>query len=220
MSGAKDRRGPIAAGRADKSVDAFPCGSDNPPVTRSEIVLIGPICAGKSTVGELLGAALTVEHLDVDHVADRYYAEAGWSVARFDAVQRRAGLLAAYLDGEPAMLSTLERALADHHGCVFSVGAAHSHFMTPALFDRARRALEPFPYVVLLLPDPDPAQSVAVLRERCRAFGLRDWRDDRCDLIERWVTDGCNQDLATLTVYTRGRTPAQTCEEILTAVSG
>jgi hypothetical protein len=103
---------------------------------------------------------------------------------------------------------------------VFSLGAAHSHFTMPALFERARRALEPFPYVVLLLPEPDPVQSVAVLRERCRAFDLPDWRDDGCDLIERWVIDGCNHELATLTVYTRGRTPSQTCDEILTAVSG
>jgi hypothetical protein len=138
-------------------------------------------------------------------------------VAQFADLQRRAGLLAAYHDGEPAMLSTLERALADHHGCVFSLGAAHSHFTTPALFDQARRALEPFPSVVLLLPEPDPTLSVAILRDRCRAFGLPDWRDDGCDLIERWVSDGCNHDLATLTVYTRGKTPEQTCDEILTA---
>jgi hypothetical protein len=189
-------------------------------VIRSEAVLIGPICAGKSTVGELVGAALGVAHLDVDHAADRYYAEAGWSVARFDALRRRAGLLAAYRDGEPAMLSVLERVLADYHGCVFSLGAAHSHFTAPALFDRARRALEPFSCVVLLLPEPDPARSVAVLRERCREFGLPDWRDDECDLIERWVNDRCNHDLATLTVYTRGRTPEQTCGDVLTAVSG
>lgn len=189
-------------------------------MTRSEIVLIGPISAGKSTVGQLLGAALGVEHLDIDHVADRYYTGAGWSVARFDALRRRAGLLAAYRDGEPAMLSALERALTDHHGCVFSLGAAHSHFTAPALFDRARRALEPFSYVVLLLPEPDAARSVAVLRERCREFGLPDWRDDGCDLIERWVNDGCNHELATLTVYTRGKTPEQTCREVLTAVCG
>jgi shikimate kinase len=40
-------------------------------VTRSEIVLIGPISAGKSTVGQLLGAALGVEHLDIER--NRYH---------------------------------------------------------------------------------------------------------------------------------------------------
>ncbi len=94
---------------------------------RSEIVLIGPACAGKSTVGDLLGEALSTAHVDADHVAERYYLEAGWSVERFRSVELRSGLLEAYRDGEQAMVFALEQVLGNHRGCVFSLGAAHTH---------------------------------------------------------------------------------------------
>jgi shikimate kinase len=186
---------------------------------RHEIVLIGPVCAGKSTVGDLLGEALATEHVDADHVAARYYLEAGWSVERFRAIERRAGLLPAYRDGEHAMVSVLERVLADHHDCVFSLGAAHTHFLTPALMDRARQALSSFAHVVLLLPSPDAARSVSILRERSVSLGLRSWRDADCDLIERWVIDSCNGDLATFTLYTEGRDAGRTKDEVLNALT-
>ena len=182
-------------------------------------MLIGPACAGKSTVGELLGEALSTVHIDADHVAGRYYLEAGWSVERFRSVERRSGLLEAYRDGEQAMVFALEKVLGNHRDCVFSLGAAHTHFVTPALIDRARQILASFEHVVLLLPSPDPARSVAILRERCRAVGLRSWRDAGCDLIERWVTDDCNREFATLTVHTEGQDAQDTKDEILSAVA-
>jgi len=190
-----------------------------PSGVRQEIVLIGPVCAGKSTVGDLLGEALAVEHVDVDHGAARYYLDAGWSVERFRAIEGRAGLLEAYRDGEEAMVSVLERALADHHDCVFSLGAAHTHFFTPALMERARQTLMSFAHVVLLLPSLDPARSVSILRERCGALGLRSWCDTECDLIERWVVDSCNRDLATFTVYTEGRDAGRTKDDVLNTLA-
>jgi hypothetical protein len=116
-------------------------------------------------------------------------------------------------------VSVLERALADYHDCVFSLGAAHTHFLTPALMDHARQTLMSFAHVVLLLPSPDAARSVSILRERCHALGLPSWRDAGCDLVERWVMDSCNRDLATATVYTEGRNPGQTRDEILRALA-
>jgi shikimate kinase len=85
--------------------------------------------------------------------------------------------------------------------------------------DRARQNLMSFSHVVLLLPSPDPARSVSLLRERCNALGLPSWRDAGCDLIERWVIDSCNRDLATFTVYTEGRNAGHTRDEILNAVA-
>ena len=46
------------------------------------------------------------------------------------------------------------------------------------------------------------------------AVGLLVEDADGYDFVEHWVKDSCNHDLATLTVYTEGRTPQETCAEI------
>jgi chloramphenicol 3-O-phosphotransferase len=68
--------------------------------------------------------------------------------------------------------------------------------------------------VVFLLPSPDLDRSVRTLRERSVADRGADWIADGYDFMEHWVKDSCNHGLATLTVYTEGRTPEETCTEI------
>jgi len=45
-----------------------------------------------------------------------------------------------------------------------------------------------------------------------------DWVFNGYDFIEHWVKDDCNHNLATVTIYTDGKTPEETCEEILQAI--
>lgn len=46
---------------------------------RSEIILIGPIRVGKSTIGKLLAEQLGLESYRVDDVCFKYYKEIGYS---------------------------------------------------------------------------------------------------------------------------------------------
>jgi hypothetical protein len=112
----------------------------------------------------------------------------------------------------------VERVLAEHRDCVFDFGAGHTIFDDPAQIDRIQRALSPFRTVVLLMPSPDLEESVRVLRERSG----------------EWVADGTpyfdfpryeakhplNRSLATLTVYTEGRTPLECRDQILPSIAG
>src|SRR5437868_940367 len=104
---------------------------DTRPATRLEIVLIGPIAAGKSTVAALLAEALGVPHASLDAVAWPYYAEAGWSRERFREVYAREGLLAAHRQLAPALVHAVERFLPQHRGEVIDLGAGHTHFDDP-----------------------------------------------------------------------------------------
>jgi hypothetical protein len=85
----------------------------------------------------------------------------------------------------------------------------------PALFARVQRALAPFRNVVLLLPSPDPAESVRILKGRYGGL-----ESNGVDFDAHFVTHDSNHDLATLVVYTEGKTPEETCAEILRRTGG
>ena len=114
----------------------------------------------------------------------------------------------------PALAHATERVLAEHRPGILDLGAGHSHYEDDHLFARVRRVLAPCPNVVLPLPSSDLDRSVCILRERGLAERGGDWIADGYDFVEHWVKDSCNHDLATLTVYTEGRTPQETCAEI------
>jgi hypothetical protein len=71
------------------------------------------------------------------------------------------------------------------------------------------RRLAPYPNVVLLLPSPDLDESVALLRKR-NTPTIND-----VALNQHLITHHSNHDLATVTVYTEGKTPEETCDEVL-----
>ncbi len=184
----------------------------------SDIILIGPVTAGKSTVAPLLAERLQIPHIALDRIAAAYYEESGCGEDVFEKIRQEQGFLAAYRRWWPSLAYATERLLTDYHHCVIDLGAGHSHYEDPELFARVRRALAPYRSVVLLLPSPDLDASVHILRGQAREQQGWDWVPDGYDFIEHWVKDHCNHDLATMIVYTQGRTPAETCDDILLCV--
>ena len=180
-----------------------------------EIVLIGPVGAGKSTVGALLGECLHLPWISLDGIANSYYEDYGLGPAAFDLLVAEQGFLSAYRRWWPALAYATERGLAEYPQGGLDLGAGHSHYEDTDLFERVRQGLAKCRNVVLLLPSPDLDRSVHLLRERSVKERGWDWVADGYDFIEHWVKDRCNHDLAAFTVYTEGKTPAETCEEIV-----
>jgi hypothetical protein len=101
---------------------------------------------------------------------------------------------------------------------VIDFGAGHSVYEDAALFARVESALAPFPYVILLLPSPDLDESVAILNERFAALLEREVGEVDPALLTlnaHFTKHPSNTRLAKLTVYTEGKTPEETCDEIL-----
>lgn len=169
---------------------------------------------GKSTVGELVAERLGLPFVDLDAVADRYYAEVGQDL---DAFLRRRGECG-YLDAlhwwQPARVHAVERLLTDEGDCVFALGAGHTHFEDAAYAQRAERALEPFVNVVLLLRSADVEDTVSVLRERSVRTRGADWIYEGEDILRGWVESRQNQRLATHVVYTEGRSPEDVADVV------
>ncbi|MEV4562145.1 shikimate kinase [Nonomuraea sp. NPDC049419] len=186
---------------------------------RAWMVLIGPAAAGKSTLGEAVAAATGRWFVDVDALGAGYYAEVGWSMDRLRERIRAVGRVAAEREWEPARAHAVERVVAGHPDAVIAFGAGHSQYTRPDLRERVREALRPVEHVVLVLPSPDPEQSVRVLRERSIATKGTDWiTGDGHDFLREWVHDAGTRELATTVLHTEGESPAESAGRLLDEV--
>lgn len=184
-------------------------------MTTSNIILIGPVGAGKSTQGRLIAQALNKTSVSLDSVAQKYYEANGFAPARFNEIKNSAGYLAAYRYWWPSLAYAAQQVTFDYSDCVIDFGAGHSHYEDTALFQSVAAALAGYSNIILLLPSSDLDLSVQRLRER----NPRNWIHDGYDFIAHWVKDDCNHRLATRTFYTNEKTPAETREEILSAIN-
>jgi shikimate kinase len=182
-------------------------------MSASTIILIGPIGAGKSTLGQLLAEATGLPRRPLDDLRFDYYKEIGYDEAHAERLGREEGFLALYRYWKPFEIHAVERTLEEHPGCVIDFGGGHSVYEDEALFARAEAALAPFPNVILILPAPDLDESVARMRER-----TGDIRDGEFCFHEHFVKHPSNHRLAKHVVYTHGRTPEDTRDEILCLV--
>jgi hypothetical protein len=185
----------------------------------TNLILIGPLAAGKSSTGKLLGDALGVPVLELDELRWRYYAEIGYDPERAEQLRRNGGIKARSVYWKPFEIYCVERILQDYPaGHVLSFGAGNSVYEDPVHLERAQKALAPYPYVILLLPSADLDLSMRVLTERFQALVPDCADEDLRQVIEinrHFVESPANARLATHTFYTISQLPTETCSEIL-----
>jgi shikimate kinase len=191
------------------------------PEAISDIVLIGPIKAGKTTLGKLLAAKLGLRGASLDATGWRYYIDAGFDLGHCSKLRDTEGELSSYRYFEGYLFQAFERHLRESRGCVIDLGAGHSVYWDSADLDRAKALLAPYANVVHVLPSPDLDRSAAILRHRTREVPWlnRIREQNGLDLNEQFLRHRSNFELAKLTAYTEGKTPEATAAEILAMVS-
>jgi adenylate kinase family enzyme len=185
----------------------------------STIILIGPMSAGKSTIGGLLAEKLGWPRYSLDEKRWEYYQEIGYDEAFADNIRQAEGMEGLLRYWKPFEAHAVVRILSDHSSGVIDFGAGHSVYEDDALFNRVQDALAAYPFVILLLPSPDLDESVEILNNRfvqmlAEEEGIE--ADSRTlQINEHFVKHPSNQLLAKKIVYTNGKTPDETCAEIL-----
>jgi hypothetical protein len=182
--------------------------------SRDEVVLIGPHRAGKSTLAALLGERLGLPVVSLDAVRWEHYRALGYDEAETARIREREGFWAMTRYLQPYAIAMVERVLAEHRDGIFDFGAGHSMYDEPAFVARIHAALAPFRHVALVLPSPDERESIRILKDRVGPFELKpEWVYVDVEAYE--VRQPSNRTLATLTVYTHGRTLEESCEDLL-----
>ena len=184
----------------------------------TNIILIGPGGTGKSTLAALVAETLDVSSLDLDRIRWDYYAEIGYEREKGEQIRREGGMPALAAYWKPFEVYSIERMMQDYPtGYVIALGAGQSVYDDPAFFERAQKALAHCS-VILLLPSPDIEESLLILTQRIRVLEpeMPDSFFEMIDTMNRmFITHPANARLANRTIYTKDKTPAQTCAEIL-----
>ena len=179
-----------------------------------QVLLIGPVCAGKSTLLPLVADGLGTSGIDLDDVAETYYDEVGYGRTRLDEVGAELGDLGAYRWWQRGHPHAVRRVLEDHPRAVIALGAGHTVFLDPDLQQEVGELLRPH-RVVLLLPSVDLEESVRIVRQRALDTRGMSWIMNDHDVIGEWVNGPQNAELADLTVFADGRGPAEVAAEVL-----
>ncbi len=186
------------------------------------IVLIGPMCAGKSTIASLLAEHLQLPRFELDELRWDYYSEIGYDKEAASKAAEEKGLKGLLAYWKPYEVHAVERVLADHTNCVIDFGAGHSVFENKDYFGRVQNALSALEHVLLFLPTTDLNQSIEILNGRLSLLLEKELGKAEPDLLEsnvHFVSHPSNYQLATHIFYTEGKTPQETCEEVLSHIN-
>ncbi|GAB4449372.1 MAG: hypothetical protein OHK0041_10530 [Anaerolineales bacterium] len=176
----------------------------------SEILLIGPIGSGKTTIAELLYMRTMLPHRSMDLLRWKYFDEIGYDreIARQQFTAE--GFWGLYRYWKPFEAYAVQRMLGEFNECIFDFGGSQTVYEDDGLFEQVRRVFEPYPHVILLMPSPDVEESIRILHARNKYASEDQWA-----VNEHFVRHHSNYDLAKHIAYTRGKSPEQTADEIL-----
>ena len=185
---------------------------------KSIVILIGPMSAGKSTLAKLLARRLKVKRIELDDVRQKFYDEIGYDEGYASRIIGEEGMQGLIKYWKPFEAHAVERAMQEYDNCVLDFGAGHSVYEDPELFKRVEKVLQPYKHVILILPSPDPDRSVEIVNQRFSELLIREVGKvdpELLELNEYFVRHPANQALAKKIIYTEGRSPKSTCQDIL-----
>ena len=166
--------------------------------------------SGKTTIAELLYERTMLQHRSMDILRWAYFDEIGYDRHLASQKHAQGGFWEMYRYWKPFEAHAVRRLLEDFKECIFDLGASHSVYEDEILFKQVQNLLNPYPHIILLMPSPDQDESIKILNAR------NDYATDaQREVNEHLIRHHSNYDLAKHTVYTEGKTPEDTNDEVL-----
>jgi len=185
----------------------------------SAIILIGPLGAGKTTIGQLLAKKLGLPLCSVDNVRQYYYKKVGYNLSlgsKIGSSDQGVGGVLRY--SKPFEAQMVQMVLVDYQGSIIDFGASNSVYDDEDLLTQVEDALAPYTNVILLLPTPDVEESAEILKNRLiqmLAKAGKTYTNELFELNRYFVEHPANHRLAKRVVYTKDKTPKSICDEIV-----
>lgn len=176
------------------------------------IILIGPICSGKTTLAEIISTKLGIPQCSIDDVRYDYYQEIGFSRERQTEIREKDGFKGVYSYWKPFEAHSVIRVIEDYPNHIIDFGGGHSVYEDEVLFKKVHDALKNFKNVFLLLPSENANESVKTLNDR-----LHKITDDNSvvELNKHFITHKSNEVLAKHIIYTNGKSVEETAKQII-----
>ena len=167
---------------------------------RNEIVLIGPMGVGKSSVSKKISEKLNKSHISIDEVRFKYYEEIGYDKITEECLKKEKGFMkGVYLYRKPYNLYAIKKILSEFSNCVFDFGSMHSVYEDEKMFQEAKEALTDFANVFLLLPSQNKEESIKILSEIYTPKA--EDNPEMIDFIRHTIEHHSNYDLAKHIIY-------------------
>lgn len=172
------------------------------------IIIIGPIGVGKSTVAPEVARRTSKKHIDMDALRGQIYALTDFSEELAEKAYDKGGIIGWHDYQKPFELFAVKTLLEQYTNAVIEFGGGQSVYTDATQADVFLSLVKDEPFVILMLPCEDSERSKKVLSKRARNKGER-------ILNDIFITSETNKNAAKYVVYTDGKTPEETIDEIV-----
>ncbi len=175
------------------------------------IVLIGPMSAGKSTVGGELAKLTGCRQVPMDFICWYYYFQKGYSLEKEDTMMSKLEVTN-YL--RKYQLYALENAIIDFKDSIIDFGAGHSYYTEVDQIERAKKAFNDIKNIFLLLPSKNEEETSKICFERLKSRKGLEYAESTFQMNNEFIKCKSNKILADHIIYENGRTPQEIALEI------
>lgn len=187
---------------------------------QQNIILIGPLGTGKSTIAEHLSIRTGLRNIPVDKLKWYYRLNNGYDLVKSRNILRTNGFSELINYAQSYFGPREIHEILNQFSGIVDLGASDTHCNDMRSIKAINQYLEPYPNVFLIMPYQDEELSIQVLKKRL----IQRYKDDRLkgpvlssylEKNEEFVRSTQNHSVAKHVVYTNDRSFDKIAEEII-----